>query len=192
MIHIEPIEPTEPTWQQWRDKATKETAALIAGTKTSIQDDLYKEQRLSIFKLFHGKCAYCETPLAPGQRFGDLDHYRPKGRVADRNGKLVFVNGKQHPGYFWLAYQWMNLLPCCAACNRPGTDPDGLKSGKWFKFPVAGSYAISSTDDLQREQPLLLNPYVDNPDEHLEFDLKTGVVGPKTSRGEVTIGVLGL
>jgi len=44
---------------------------------------------------------------------------------------------------------------------------------------------------VRREKPLLLNPWLDDPEDHLIFD-DTGVVGFRTRRGEVTIDVLGL
>lgn len=48
--------------------------------------------------------AYCETFLPPGERKGDVEHYRPKGRVRGRHGRLVQVvlagQQVQHPGYF--------------------------------------------------------------------------------------------
>ncbi len=192
MIHVEPVEPDDDLWREWCTRAARETAALISGSQKTIKEDLYKEGRDWIFRLFHGKCAYCEVRLDESQRYGDLDHFRPKKRVTDEHGKIVFVKGSAHPGYFWLAYGWTNLLPSCLGCNRPGTGPDGLKSGKWDKFPIAGLYAVTDRDDLKREKPWLLNPYEDNPDDHLEFDFLTGIVGPKTPRGKKTIGMLGL
>jgi len=193
VIRIGLVEPDDETWRDWCDRAKQATEDLVAGRASKINEDLYKEKRDFIFRMFHGKCAYCELPLAEGQRYGDLDHYRPKGRVTDKDGKLVFVSGKQHPGYFWLAYHWTNLLPSCLGCNRPGTAPDGTKSGKWDKFPVAdGFYVTAFNEDLRREQPTLLNPYLDNPDEHLSFDPDTGTVGAKTTRGQDTIDILGL
>jgi hypothetical protein len=72
---------------------------------------------------FYKKCAYCETSI---ERFySDAEHHRPKRRVRikDQNGILVPVccevgvgpPGLQmkHPGYFWLAYDWKNLIPSC-------------------------------------------------------------------------------
>ena len=41
------------------------------------------------------------------------------------------------------------------------------------------------------ERPLLLNPMVDEPDEHFSID-KRGVITEKSERGQVTIRILGL
>lgn len=189
MIHIKPIQPDVPEWHDWCARAADAEANTSADTK--IDEKLYKEQRALILKMFNKKCAYCEVRLDESQRFGDIDHYRPKGSVTDREGKPVLVNGKKHPGYFWLAYRWNNLLPSCINCNRPGTGPDGTKSGKWDKFPISGRYALTDAD-LSGENPLLLNPYEDDPNEHLDFNIQTGVVGGITLRGIETIEILGL
>ncbi|WP_314961798.1 hypothetical protein [Bradyrhizobium cosmicum] len=57
-------------------------------------------------ELFHGKCAYCES-LYASQAPVDVEHYRPKGRVKDEHA---------HPGYWWLASEWTNLLPASITC----------------------------------------------------------------------------
>ena len=41
------------------------------------------------------------------------------------------------------------------------------------------------------ERPLLLNPLVDKPDEHLCID-ETGIISEKSERGKVSIRILGL
>lgn len=43
-----------------------------------------------------------------------------------------------------------------------------------------------------REKPVLLNPWKDDPNEHLTFDDPTGIIGHKTERGRITIDTLGL
>jgi uncharacterized protein (TIGR02646 family) len=192
MIAVRLVEPSDPKWKDWTERAERETAALIAGSQRKIKEGVYKDAQDWILSIFHGKCAYCEVRLDVSQRKGDLDHFRPKKRVTDQSGNLVFIRGTRHPGYFWLAYQWSNLLPSCISCNRPGIGPDGVRRGKWDRFPVAGPYAVASSDDLKREKPLLLNPYEDDPDRHLRFHVETGMVISRTRRGEVTIETLGL
>ncbi|MEF9674035.1 hypothetical protein QNM99_25505 [Pseudomonas sp. PCH446] len=39
----------------------------------------------------------------------DVEHYRPKGAVSE---------DASHPGYWWVAMDWDNLLPSCIDCNR--------------------------------------------------------------------------
>jgi uncharacterized protein (TIGR02646 family) len=186
---------TDAKWSDWlkRTRSARQQMWAANGSSNDVKIDeaLYKEQRERFFEAFHGKCAYCELRLAAGQRFGDVEHFRPKGRVTDIDGKLVFSTQQKHSGYFWLAYNWRNLLPSCLACNRPGTGPEGLTSGKWDRFPTLDKFWSDTAWGVRREKPLLLNPWLDDPEEHLIFD-DTGVVGFRTRRGEVTIDVLGL
>ena len=196
MIRVKFVVPNDdPDWRDWVQRARaarrRLAAADIAQRSKMIDDDLYKEQRPRFFRAFHGKCAYCELPLAPGQRYGDVEHFRPKLRVTDIQGRLIFSKAREHGGYWWLAYSWRNLLPACEACNRFGTGPDGLKSGKWDRFPTVGDVWYQDARGIRRERPLLLNPLEDDPNEHLVFD-DTGVIGHRTERGRTTIEVLGL
>ncbi len=83
-----------------------------------------------------------------------------------------------HPGYYWKAYEWANLFPSCQRCNRRSKVPPWLSgstgvtiSGKGSSFPLAkGSRrACKPLDSLSSEDPLLLNPCVDKPIEHLGY-----------------------
>ncbi len=139
--------------------------------------------KYALDKLFFGKCAYCESRYA-NQAPVDVEHYRPKGRIA---GNL------DHPGYWWLAMVWENLLPSCIDCNRrrwqdlpkfpqslaqllAAPEMQGVKAslGKQDLFPIAG--AARATADLPAidEQPDLINPCVDDPEEHLAFHIDRG------------------
>lgn len=132
--------------------------------------------------MFHGKCAYCETFYASSQPL-DVEHYRPKGAVAEV---------ADHRGYWWIAMAWENLLPSCIDCNRKRNHvtPRGdtslvrlldnavgfssgviLGTGKKDSFPIAdmGIRASKRGDSLADEKPLLLDPCVDNPSDHLVY-----------------------
>lgn len=134
------------------------------------------EVKRALERLFHGKCAYCETYYSSSQPM-DVEHYRPKGAVAEDKG---------HPGYWWLAMSWENLLPSCIDCNRKryqftplddghqanGAELDRLGSGKKDSFPIVDTNSRAETTDaaaLDHEKPLLLNPRKDDPDLHLKF-----------------------
>ncbi|MBA2460753.1 MAG: hypothetical protein H0V45_03135 [Actinobacteria bacterium] len=143
---------------------------------------------------FHGKCAYCEGPFE-GTAPVDVEHWRPKGGY-------VVVGGLRKPGYYWLAAEWANLLPSCIDCNRERTqdfpDEPAHLSGKSNKFPiVTESRRATAVGEESRERPLLLHPYFDDPDEHLEF-LAEGLIrarkrGSRRSRkGAKSIEVYGL
>jgi uncharacterized protein (TIGR02646 family) len=149
--------------------------------------------RQGLEAMFGGKCAYCETVYASTAPV-DIEHYRPKGAVEDEG---------DHPGYWWLAAAWDNLLPSCIDCNRrrKQSTPKAsaslaelqadrrnatriINSGKKDSFPIAGRRAKSETDDLVQEQPLLLDPCRENPMEHLAFHIDHeapyGLVFPRT------------
>jgi hypothetical protein len=203
-------------WDSWLEEAHREVTAMLAamgllddahlammampaasGGKPSIKQALYKRQRDRLLKVTHGKCAYCELPLAAGQRKGDVEHYRPKGGARGRDGKIVKIRRDggliSHPGYFWLAYEYTNLLPCCSACNRRAFDTaSGTQTGKADIFPTLDGRWASRPEEVTSELPALLNPWIDDPAEHMIFDPDTGLVIGKTERGKVTVWLLGL
>lgn len=142
---------------------------MLAGDRPVKFEPLYRDRRVkrALKDLFHGKCAYCESPV---QDF-DVEHFRPKGRVANTPRGIP-------SGYYWLAYQWTNLYPACQFCNRERVDIgshedplDGRAAGKGDQFPLApsGRRANSPSDDLALEFPLLLDPCADDPEEHLLY-----------------------
>jgi uncharacterized protein (TIGR02646 family) len=145
---------------------------------------VYKRPEVSdaLNELFHGKCAYCETLIQSTTTPADVELYRPKGSVAE---------SPDHPGYWWLASDWDNMLTSCADCNRVRSHA-GERAGKGSRFPLA--------DDAKRafkpgaevdEAPLLLNPCLDSPEQVLVFD-RTGEVVSSNPRGQATISVLAL
>ena len=203
MIKIDFREPTSEDWREWRrecDAARDELVDCVRkGQKPKITN-LYKDPRMKeVYKSgeapFHGKCVYCETNVAASHP-GDIEHWRPKNRVTDEAGRAIEIeteNGSmvQHPGYYWLAYEWRNLLFSCEDCNRPSTaKTPGRRIGKWDQFPVRGFRATRKDEEL-REHPMLLNPVEEDPVDHLEVD-DIGVMIPKTDRGKACIDIFGL
>ena len=149
----------------------------------------FKNVLLSV--AFAGKCAYCESKIA-ATSWGDADHWRPKGAVTvpgkDDDGVAARV---AHPGYYWLAYSWRNLLPACQRCNT---------QGKGTLFPVAAMHVATRTDgptpdvldDL--EHPLLLHAiFGERPEHHIRFDTFGEAVPVRGSElGKLSIKVFGL
>ena len=203
MIEVKAIEPDTAEWKKWRSRCDKETLLLIKANNTGqtlkIRGDLYKEQKNEYYfnKIgpFHGKCAYCEAYLTPNQQ-GDIDHYRPKAAVRNLDNIRVKINlgGKSsdHPGYYWLTYDWRNLLPSCILCNRFSNNVNGQFVGKGERFPVERDKYATRPNEESNETPLLLNPTLDNPAEHLSFDKSTGLITWQSQRGKITCEVLGL
>jgi len=159
--------------------------------------------------LFHNKCAYCESTIA-GNQDTDIEHYRPKGRVAEAG-----TQGVSHPGYWWLAMDWTNLVLSCTHCNQrrrqliidPAMTDEQIEeaiekdktalAGKVDAFPTEDSVWVTThTGDMAIEKPLLLDPTRVDPDVHLEWVLhgKYSTVAPKNGSavGTASIRLYGL
>ncbi len=202
MIKIDFQEPTNAEWQEWRracDVARDKLVESVEKGQKPKVTNLYKDRRMQrVYKSgnapFYGKCVYCESHVQVNNR-GDIEHWRPKNRVTDETRQVIKIETeggttKPHPGYYWLAYEWRNLLFACADCNRPSTTKTGRRIGKWDQFPIWGTRARKMGEESQ-ESPMLLNPVEDNPEDHLEVD-DTGVIIAKTDRGQKCIDIFGL
>jgi len=152
-LTVDDIQPYDFTL--WKARAASERQKAIDahdhGETPDFKSEVWSQLKLHLFDLFAGKCAYCESRVLHVAS-GDVEHYRPKKPPEE---------DQSHPGYYWLAYDVGNLLPCCEKCNRV--------RGKRRCFPVAGQRACSPRYDLEAEQPLILSPYRDWPQEHLAF-----------------------
>ncbi len=135
------------------------------------------EVKAALQKAQHGKCAFCERQIGADS---DIEHFRPKAAVQQRKGGKV-----QRPGYYWLAYEWSNLLLSCTHCNC---------RHKRNLFPLLHPRrrAKHHNQALTREEPLLIDPATEDPAQCLDFrdEVIYAIDGDK--RGEETIRVLGL
>lgn len=162
-----PIRPDD----DWFDLSRRNTkTAKDERERHVVKEHVYRHPsvKTALEELFHRKCAYCETPL--GEADWQVEHFRPKKAVAER---------RDHPGYYWLAYEWSNLYPSCAPCNQSRKDQPlwrdpqiGEAAGKANQFPVEDEAmrAMSYEDDLGRERPLLLDPCLDDPEKSLRYN----------------------
>lgn len=128
----------------------------------------------------HNKCAYCEQSL--NGDFGDVEHYRPKAGYCTAGTSL------KTPGYYWLAYEWDNLLLSCSTCNR---------RHKKNLFPLLDETGRDIQHrDTTKETPLLLNQAVVNPGDHICFEryiIKSRITdGSEDLVGKTTIGTFKL
>jgi uncharacterized protein (TIGR02646 family) len=135
---------------------------------------------------FGGKCAYCEGSWE-GTAPVDVEHWRPKGGYA-ADGRL------KKPGYYWLAAEWMNLLPSCIDCNRERTqefqDAPPHLAGKANKFPLPSEKRRATAVGREHlERPRLLHPYLDDPAEHLEFLDEGAIAARRTGSSRSRKGV---
>lgn len=222
MIHIDfrPAELSPPRLREWQALMTRASAATddvlnqwrawLASPREKPFNPILDKSVWADIKawvhqhIFNGKCAYCETSAV---RFDfHAEHYRPKGAVTFRHRskkkqqRATCLDDKgvaiAHPGYFWLAYAWGNLVPSCVHCNTG--------RGKKMQFPVKvthlGPYVgdtqhLPTEDELDAiESPLLLHPYRgEDPRSHLAFD-EHGQILPVggSERGATSIAVLNL
>jgi len=129
MDKINFTEPQTPEWQDWKNdceiEQNKLNESMNRGDRIITKAELYKRQKHIYFDRhgdFRGKCAYCEKFIFTDQ-FGDIDHFRPKAAIKNKDGSdvMIIVNNQEvkHEGYYWLTYDWKNLLPSCILCNRP-------------------------------------------------------------------------
>ena len=141
-----------------------------------IKSNCYKKAKKALEKLYHGKCAYCETSIGAGF-YMRIDHYRPKSI------------------YRWLVFEWSNLVSSCEICNT--------KKGNQFPLPKGipmvtrgepeSEESLANSKTLLAERPLLLHPELDYPEQHLEFRNDGNLKEKNNSaKGKTTIRVCDL
>ena len=108
-------------------------------------------------------CAWCQQQLKVLSKETTVDHFRPKDYTKP-NPKL-HRPADPHTGYPWLAYEWDNLLLACSDCN----------SFKGTKFPLADETRRvdeQTRNQIDKEQPLILNPTTDDLEETFQLELQ--------------------
>ena len=106
-----------------------------------------------LYESQHGKCCYCERKHDE-KRVSDVEHFRPKAEVEE---------AEDHPGYWWLAYSWENLLIACKTCNE---------EYKKSKFPLKDESKRAYTErfDIDKEEPIMINPLKEDPELLIDYD----------------------
>lgn len=170
-----------------RSTALKQTQHAIATQNGNLYTSHYKHPtvKTALSNIYHHKCAYCESTIthsAPLQ----VEHYRPKAEV-DAQDLLL---GEIHKGYYWLGNEWSNLLLACQNCNGRGA--------KGIRFPIQGTRVLIHPADplhfsiqhqsMLDEIPLLLNPELVDPLDHLQLD-QSGQMRGKTIFGDTSIAI---
>ncbi len=160
--------------------------------KREIKSNCYKKSSAKLEEQFAGKCAYCEMKyLATSDTW--VEHYRPKSE------------------YYWLAYEWSNLLPACTKCNRHKNNNFPLinEANKVENPPLSDGKLDSSkcradSKSLIDEVPFVLHPKIDNPNECFDFKIDENLTGVEIvgvdnvthykykGRGEATIEICNL
>jgi uncharacterized protein (TIGR02646 family) len=181
VIHVK-RPPLPPELQVRLRKASDE---VVARYRASVSDpqrrfdvrryDAWRPTREFLKQVFHGKCAYCESRVS-ATGADHVDHFRPKGNA-------LGLDGQSHPfHYVWLANTWENLYLVCQTCNM----------NKGNQFPLEDeTERVKQEGRIGGERPLLLDPCLDWPEEHLSFE-EDGRVRALSRRGEVSIQIYGL
>ncbi|MCZ6673941.1 MAG: hypothetical protein O7C75_13495 [Verrucomicrobia bacterium] len=109
--------------------------------------------REPLWAIHHGKCCYCERKREI-KRESDVEHYRPKSAVTKESN---------HPGYWWLAYEWTNYLYSCKPCNE-------THKGNFFPLLEGSPRATGPNQDTASERPVLINPIDDDPESCISYN----------------------
>lgn len=134
-------------------------------------DDTDVKQALQ--DIYKGKCAYCERFAGTDL---EVEHYRPKNSVSLEDLPKKSKAGDY--GYYWLRVEWSNLLYACHECNKVGAKGTRFPledTKNRIKIPQFDSKTGLPTNthitDLDAiEKPLLLNPEVTEPRNHLAIN----------------------
>jgi uncharacterized protein (TIGR02646 family) len=190
MIHVERSKVDKPLALDKKNKDNKTetqraiehyTSATFDGTNFDFKVYSDTEVKEALTKLFKGKCAYCESTFLHVYS-GDVEHFRPKGEIEE-------ATPNKKPGYYWLAADWDNLLLSCRNCNQKLTHsiyglPVKKTMGKMNQFPLSNPSKYvrkhNHRNGIKGEEiyRLLLNPCIDNPEDHLEYG-DVGVIKAK-------------
>ncbi len=171
-----------------KNRGQKETARLCAQFDTNTEEytngtlkfssfkgDIYgsKSVRKLLMKCQNNKCCYCEAKFV--QDSVHVEHFRPKGAIGEKGTK-----NKRYPGYYWLAYEWTNLLLCKAAVNSDKKD--------YFPLEDESTRTKNHREDKSLECPMLIDPASEDPRKHIRFHNEEpyGI----TNRGRYTVNLL--
>jgi uncharacterized protein (TIGR02646 family) len=153
-------------WEQRAAEALREVENLPQkerNERINRRDALWRELKPILSCVSHNKCWYCETRDIRSDNA--VDHYRPKSSIAEC---------KDHTGYWWLAFQWVNYRFCCAFCNSHGSEATrGSAGGKHDHFPIWDDTkrVWDRNGNLDDELPMLLDPTWESDPGLLWFDL---------------------
>jgi len=141
--------------------------------RASIDEEFYfwEPMRQAVEKRCLRKCVFCERLATKVDTL--IETFRPLRNAKDKG------NYSTQNHYIWLAYEFENLVQVCIECSRR----------KHNAFPVVGQrapYLTPMSEIDHYETRLIVNPYLDNPQQHLVF-FADGRCEGSTPRGQSTI-----
>ncbi len=136
----------------------------IKKVPNSLSNEKFDDAKKALNELYHCKCAYCEQ-LPDGEQ---IDHYRPVAK------------------YQYLKYEWSNLLLSCYSCNKYKHAQFPMKNNRNSDTNITD---IKSLNNI--EEPFIINPEIDNPEEYFEYNEQKGeiLVKNKNERAKKTINL---
>ena len=137
-----------------------------------------KEVKDALIAIQNYKCCFCESKIGHVS-YGDVEHFRPKAGWVQGDEQL------NRPGYYWLAYEWDNLLLSCQLCNQ--------RYKKNF-FPLVNNHqrSLSHHDNIDNESPVLVHPGKDEAEMFITFKEEIPISVNGNVRGRETVSKLGL
>jgi uncharacterized protein (TIGR02646 family) len=159
---------------------SRDPIAHQSGVKTfNFDRNIYAHTSVkqALIEAQHKKCCFCERLIGVD---GDVEHFRPKQAYCQNSGEPL-----QYPGYYWLAYEWSNLYLACPGCNQ-------RHKRNLFPLENPGDRSSNHLRKLDREQPLLIDPGQDNPEDYIRFEGVSAISINDNPRGNATINLLKL
>lgn len=152
------------------NSAKAEITALPEAERSNYIDDngsRWSALKTELWTIGNMKCWYSEAVIQ--RQEGHVEHYRPKKKPHG-------LNGEQHPGYWWRAFDWTNFRIAHPTSNVRITDYlTGKVAGKGAYFPLReGCVRAQNEASEPTEVPVLLDPTVQGDCRLLCFDSNEG------------------
>lgn len=134
-----------------------------------------------LVRIQNHKCCFCESRVTHISD-GDVEHFRPKAEWLREN--VDGTKNKVKPGYYFLAYDWNNLMLSCLMCNQR------IKGNNFPLLNEAHRAIVTHHYDITRELSVFINPTMEDPETHITF-YENSPIGISL-RGKKTIEYLNL
>lgn len=138
----------------------------------------HEEVKAALILVQDYKCCFCESKIGHIS-YGDVEHFRPKA------GWIQDTEDLNKPGYYWLAYDWDNLLLSCQLCNQ-------RHKKNFFPLLPGSPRALSHNDNVGNELSLFIHPANEEVETFITFKEEIPVSLKNNERGRETISKLGL